>query len=126
MTVSIKRWIAVIAMIAMTLAGTPIQAVANDGLNSSRYGFKPQQNKTSFAEVRASLSQNPFRGNSVTATIVGNAVRVEKAEQVAASYAKIIRSQINFDQNAKGSVGRASERRLGYSEFRQRIPNQSV
>ena len=81
MTVSWKRLIAFVALVAITLAGTPTKAVANDGLKSERYGFKStQQQVQEVAQARANIHQNPFRSQTVTATLSGSALTIDRSQ----------------------------------------------
>jgi len=96
MTVSLKRLIAYVALVAITLAGTPTKLMANDGLKSERYGLKSDQQKIQTAQkARANLTENPFRNNTVTATLSGTSIQVDRATVAQSSVAIILPSSIS-------------------------------
>jgi hypothetical protein len=80
MHVSLKRWIALVAWLAIAWAGTPTAAVANDGLNPVRYGIGSEKPALQVArQTPANLNQNPFRNKTVTAQLSGNSIRIDAA-----------------------------------------------
>ena len=91
MTVSLKRLIATVVLTAMALAGTPTNALANDGLNLTRYGFKSEKNELEVHRpVSANLNENPFRKKTVTATLRGASIRIERATVTESNVAKLL------------------------------------
>ena len=91
MTVSIKRLIAYVALIAVALAGTPTRALATDGLKTERYGLKDKTKKIEVArQVPANLNQNPFRNKTVTATLRGASIQLDRSSVAESSLAIIL------------------------------------
>lgn len=106
MTVSWKRLIAFVALVAITLAGTPTSVKANDGLKSERYGFKSDQQKIQVAsKTQANLNRNPFRTQTVTATLSGTALTIEESKQERSSVAILM-------PNAAGNKSSGTTTRL--------------
>lgn len=96
MTVSLKRLIATVVLTAMALAGTPTNALANDGLNLTRYGFKSEKNQLEVHRpVSANLNQNPFRKKTVTATLRGASIRIERSTVTESNVAKLLTKGTN-------------------------------
>lgn len=91
MTVSLKRLIATVVLIAMALAGTPTKALANDGLDMIRYGFQSEKKGVEvYRPVSANLNKNPFREKTVSATLRGASIRVERATLSERNVAKLL------------------------------------
>ncbi len=92
MTVSPGRMIAFLMMIAVTLAGTPNQIAANDGLNSSRYSIRAGTTGTNSVQSlvpRASSGLNPLRGQAVTASLSGD-LQVATRRAAPSNFAAIV------------------------------------
>jgi len=91
MTVSLKRLIATAVLIAMALAGTPTKALANDGLDMIRYGFQTEKQELEvYRPVSANLNKNPFRDKTVSATLRGASIRVERSTLAERNIAKLL------------------------------------
>ncbi len=95
MTVSIKRWIAVLTLIAISLAGTPTIVKANDGLKSERYGFGNSIESKKEVIQWASLQHNPLRKNSVSASLSGSQIAIDESSIPETNIAVIIQTGTN-------------------------------
>lgn len=94
MTVSYKRLIAFVALVAIALAGTPTNSMAKDGLNAARYGFgQKQQNIRVARQVPANLNQNPFREKTVIAKLSGAALQIDRATVTESNVAVLLMHQ---------------------------------
>ena len=98
MTVSLKRLIASLVLIAMALAGTPTKALANDGLDMIRYGFKTEKQELEvYRPVSANLNKNPFRDKTVSATLRGADIRIERSTLAERNIAKLLNPENTRD-----------------------------